>query len=194
MNQYSKENAFNRVVRNLENEPGIFNIEKEKGMDFNLTCILYNKVKLIFNLRADADILIIKGEAMYDGIESNELSNIGEMLFTNKEISCTAYENKLVIQSVVPLGDLGETDAMGKVVQKTNNFVGTVKSKLEELSDFNDLTSGAEAINDKKTSHPRGRRVISAQNAALLRAMLVQVVQQGTAQDSICSRASILPS
>lgn len=153
MNQYSKENAFNRVVRNLENEPGIFNIEKEKGMDFNLTCILYNKVKLIFNLRADADILIIKGEAMYDGIESNELSNIGEMLFTNKEISCTAYENKLVIQSVVPLGDLGETDAMGKVVQKTNNFVGTVKSKLEELSDFNDLTSGAEAINDKKTSH-----------------------------------------
>ena len=50
MNQYSKENAFNRVVRNLENEPGIFNIEKEKGMDFNLTCILYNKVKLIFNL------------------------------------------------------------------------------------------------------------------------------------------------
>lgn len=153
MNQYSKENAFNRVVRNLENEPGIFNIEKEKGMDFNLTCILYNKVKLIFNLRADADILIIKGEAMYDGIESNELSNIGEMLFTNKEISCTAYENKLVIQSVVPLGDLGETDAMGKVVQKTNNFVGAVKSKLEELSDFNDLTSGAEAINDKKTSH-----------------------------------------
>ena len=33
-------------------------------------------------------------------------------------------------------------------------------------------------------SHPRGRRVISAQNAALLRAMLVQVVQQGTAQDA----------
>ena len=34
-------------------------------------------------------------------------------------------------------------------------------------------------------SHPRGRRVISAQNAALLRAMLVQVVQQGTAQDAV---------
>ena len=33
-------------------------------------------------------------------------------------------------------------------------------------------------------SHPRGRRVIPAQSAALLRAMLVQVVQQGTAQDA----------
>ena len=33
-------------------------------------------------------------------------------------------------------------------------------------------------------SHPRGRRVLPAQSAALLRAMLVQVVQQGTAQDA----------
>ena len=33
-------------------------------------------------------------------------------------------------------------------------------------------------------SHPRGRRVIPTQSAALLRAMLVQVVQQGTAQDA----------
>ena len=33
-------------------------------------------------------------------------------------------------------------------------------------------------------SHPRGRRVIPAQRAALLRTMLVQVVQQGTAQDA----------
>ena len=33
-------------------------------------------------------------------------------------------------------------------------------------------------------SHPRGRRVIPAQSAALLRTMLVQVVQQGTAQDA----------
>ena len=33
-------------------------------------------------------------------------------------------------------------------------------------------------------SHPRGQRVIPAQSAALLRAMLVQVVQQGTAQDA----------
>ncbi len=33
-------------------------------------------------------------------------------------------------------------------------------------------------------SHPRGRRVLPAQRAALLRAMLVQVVQQGTAQDA----------
>ena len=33
-------------------------------------------------------------------------------------------------------------------------------------------------------SHPRGRRVLPAQSAALLRAMLVQVVKQGTAQDA----------
>lgn len=33
-------------------------------------------------------------------------------------------------------------------------------------------------------SHPRGRRVLPAQSAALLRTMLVQVVQQGTAQDA----------
>ena len=33
-------------------------------------------------------------------------------------------------------------------------------------------------------SHPRGRRVLPARSAALLRAMLVQVVQQGTAQDA----------
>ena len=33
-------------------------------------------------------------------------------------------------------------------------------------------------------SHPQGRRVLSAQNAALLRTMLVQVVEQGTAQDA----------
>ena len=33
-------------------------------------------------------------------------------------------------------------------------------------------------------SHPRGRRGLPAQSAALLRTMLVQVVQQGTAQDA----------
>ena len=33
-------------------------------------------------------------------------------------------------------------------------------------------------------SHPRGRRVLPARSAALLRDMLVQVVQQGTAQDA----------
>ena len=75
-----------------------------------------------------------------------------------------------LLASPVQVAALFNTLAAGGVYRTPSFVMGT----LDE--------SDGQAV--ETLAHPRQRRVISAQNAAALRAMLVQVVEEGTGQDA----------
>lgn len=139
MNINSKISVYNQLVQKLAKEPGIGNLKIERKNDYDFYCVLYGKINFSFNLREAVDILILKCEGTNPNMSDRELSGLGDILGKETKINSTAYENKLIMQSVVPLGNYSDDEAMEKINTKTFELINLIKNNQKEFEDFNDV-------------------------------------------------------
>lgn len=139
MNINSKISVYNQLVQKLAKEPGIGNLKIERKNDYDFYCVLYGKINFSFNLREAVDILILKCEGTNPNMSDRELSGLGDILGKETKINSTAYENKLIMQSVVPLGNYSDDEAMEKINTKTFELINLIKNNQKEFEDFNDI-------------------------------------------------------
>lgn len=151
MNTRSKTDVYNRIVRKLNDEIGITNITLDRSTDFNFECVILSKMKLIFNLRAGADILIIKLEGKNNTISDDELNKVGlNLIKDNDKLNVTAYENKLVIQSVIPLLDCSETEAIDSIFQNTMKVINMIRDNQSIFENFENIAIEQTNMEEKK--------------------------------------------
>lgn len=151
MNTRSKTDVFNRIVRKLNDEIGITNITLDRSTDFNFECVILSKMKLIFNLRSGADILIIKLEGKNNTISDDELNIVGlNLIKDNDKLNVTAYENKLVIQSVIPLLDCSETEAIDSIFQNTMKVINMIRDNQSIFENFENIAIEQTNMEEKK--------------------------------------------
>lgn len=151
MNTRSKTDVFNRIVRKLNDEIGITNITLDRSTDFNFECVILSKMKLIFNLRSGADILIIKLEGKNNTISDDELNIVGlNLIKDNDKLNVTAYENKLVIQSVIPLLDCSEAEAIDSIFQNTMKVIDMIRDNQSIFENFENIAIEQTNMEEKK--------------------------------------------
>lgn len=153
MKKQSKVNIYNDLVTKLSNEEGVVNFTIEKKEDFDFSFVYFNKLKVIFNLRSGADILVIKSELTSKSLNSDELANMGNVLFDDSSLSKTSYEDKLIVQKVVPLLNLSDADAENKIRQDFFGFIEYLRDRITKLTEFDDIiveTTPSDNTNNKE--------------------------------------------
>ncbi len=151
MNIRNKTDVYNKIVRDLKEMPVISDIVLKKETDFNFESTILHKIRIFFNLRSGGDIMILKGELEKDDAEENELQVLGSSLSNNAELSYTTFDNKLIMQSVVLLAGIDDTEAENKVYDKTMEFIKFFVDKEELLDEIKEISSENQTIDNKKS-------------------------------------------
>lgn len=139
MDDRSKAEAYNSVIRALNDNNSVINIKMDKKNGYDFTCTVMGKLDLFFNLRRGMDIAIIKTEMTKSNAEDNELNILGQNLTVDNNISYTAYDDKLVLQNIIPLGNLENEEAKEKILAETEKYVDFLLKNEEVFKEMNPI-------------------------------------------------------
>lgn len=133
MNALNKSNIYKKICKSMKDNNKIRNLKQvEDSSDYDFNCLILG-VEFSFNLRSNADMLILKAVAEIENKEEQELHDYGLEITADTGINFTSYEKTLVLQKVIPLGEYSEDEAFDTIEKEIKVFVDLIDKNKEEL-------------------------------------------------------------